>query len=781
MFKYIFTLLLLPSFLLAQNANYSRLKIFFNEKNNIDSLAKIGIEADHGYQQKNKYIISDFSKKEIEKIKNQGFQYDILADDAEAYYENLATQNTSPIFWQCGTPYDFKHVTPKKFKLGSMAGYYTYPELLGILNDMHNQYPLLVSKPSPIDTFLTFEKRPIFHLTISDNPTQKESTENQVLYTALHHAREPASLSQMIYFMWYLLENYDKSPKIKYLLDNTSLHFIPCVNPDGYVYNQTQQPNGGGLWRKNRRLNADGSVGVDLNRNYGQFWGKDDIGSSPDGDSEVYRGKSAFSEPETQAIRWFCEQNKFVTAANYHSFGNLLLYSDDNFAAATDTAFTYFADELTRSNAYLHGSVQELLGYATNGDANDWMFAEKKITSFIPEVSEAGFWSPTHLIKDICADNLHANLLLASHADDALLLRNQSATYTNGLSSRVDLLFRQIGVKKNNHTITIKPLTNNVLSYKKTPSVLNLNLWEQKKISFDFQLQPTVKEGEPVIFLVTDNNGIFDATDTVTMYYQNVSLLVNEKGNHLKNFDNDNNWGVTINTFVSPPASLTDSPQGNYAPGAFVSTITTKNTIKIPANGSTYLRFWAKWQIERNSDFAAVGVTTLIGTLADPLCGRHTQNTNADIVYRQPVFHGEQLEWVQEEMDLTAFAGQNVYLQFYLYSDANKEFDGIYLDDIQIWSPSNNVSVDVDNSDFEVKVYPTIAASQVVIDAAHLQHKKINYRVTSATGQVFLEEKNIFIDAESINIGINFLPKGIYFINIMEEEKNILVKKFIKQ
>jgi|GEM_PF-6016658 len=62
-----------------------------------------------------------------------------------------------------------------------------------------------------------------------------------MLYTALHHAREPNSLSQMIFYIWYLLENYETDAEVKYLVDNTAMYFIPVINPDGYVYNETTE------------------------------------------------------------------------------------------------------------------------------------------------------------------------------------------------------------------------------------------------------------------------------------------------------------------------------------------------------------------------------------------------------------------------------------------------------------------------------------------------------------------------------------------------------------
>ena len=63
----------------------------------------------------------------------------------------------------------------------------------------------------------------------------------------LHHAREPASLSQLVFYMCYLRENYDSDPKVQAIVDNTGLYFVPVINPDGYLYNKKTDPNGGGF------------------------------------------------------------------------------------------------------------------------------------------------------------------------------------------------------------------------------------------------------------------------------------------------------------------------------------------------------------------------------------------------------------------------------------------------------------------------------------------------------------------------------------------------------
>ena len=47
-------------------------------------------------------------------------------------------------------------------------------------------------------------------------------------------------------------------------------------------------------------MNRDGSIGVDLNRNWNEHWGQAGASSNPS--SETYMGPNAFSEPETKLL-----------------------------------------------------------------------------------------------------------------------------------------------------------------------------------------------------------------------------------------------------------------------------------------------------------------------------------------------------------------------------------------------------------------------------------------------------------------------------------------------
>ena len=78
--------------------------------------------------------------------------------------------------------------------------------------------------------------------------------EPETLWTALHHAREPQGLATVLYSVWDLLRSARQGDaEAQFLLAERRLFVVPVLNPDGYVYNQTTDPNGGGFWRKNRR------------------------------------------------------------------------------------------------------------------------------------------------------------------------------------------------------------------------------------------------------------------------------------------------------------------------------------------------------------------------------------------------------------------------------------------------------------------------------------------------------------------------------------------------
>jgi len=272
----------------AQNSTqYSLVSVLFEDGKTIEELSSLGVEVDHGTYVPNQFLQNYFSKKELEKIHAAGFQTKILIEDWNQHFRNKTVQNRR-VACEGASSTVKEYEIPENFRLGDYGGgYYTYQDMLDILAEMKAKFPNLITEAKPIGNFLTHDDNPILWLRLSNN-AEVDENEPEILYTALHHAREPMSMTQLIFFIWYALENYEKEEWVTYMLNNTELYFVPCLNPDGYLYNEFTNPEGGGLWRKNRRDNQDGEFGVDLNRNYAYEWGFDDVGSSPSTDSDTY-------------------------------------------------------------------------------------------------------------------------------------------------------------------------------------------------------------------------------------------------------------------------------------------------------------------------------------------------------------------------------------------------------------------------------------------------------------------------------------------------------------
>jgi hypothetical protein len=137
------------------------------------------------------------------------------------------------------------------------------------------------------------------------------------------------SMTQNMYFIYWLLENYNIDPLATYILRYRELYFTPVFNVDGYLYNQQTNPNGGGMWRISRKP-CTGGTGADLNRNYGPyaFWnfgGPGGSGSSTICGDETFRGDLPFDQIETQNAMNFVNSRNFKGALSYHTYGNYFI------------------------------------------------------------------------------------------------------------------------------------------------------------------------------------------------------------------------------------------------------------------------------------------------------------------------------------------------------------------------------------------------------------------------------------------------------------------------
>jgi carboxypeptidase T len=268
------------------------------------------------------------------------------------------------------------------------------------------------------------EDRPIWALRLGE----RRGSTVKMLFLGCHHAREWISVEVPYLLAEYLVTNAATNP-VRQWFHQGEIWVAPMINPDGHEYSRTQDR----LWRKNRRRNPDGSIGVDLNRNYGYMWGILDINTSSHvPQDETYVGPRAFSEPETRAVRDLVARELFTGVLTYHSYSQLILfpwgYTSEPIMDPTDRReIEDLAIEMQKLIHNVHGTMytaeQASKLYPTAGDLTDWTYGEYDIPSFTIELrpdtqDKGGFILPPSEIQPTWEENQPAALQFISHVFD---------------------------------------------------------------------------------------------------------------------------------------------------------------------------------------------------------------------------------------------------------------------------------------------------------------------------------------------------------------------------
>ena len=660
--------------------NYSRVKIITDDAG-LAMLSQHGVTIDHGIHKEGQFFISDFSASEVATMQALNVNIEILIADVVSYYEQILMEpasdqtlrnaNCSGAAGASGGFYT-NPATPTHFNLGSMGGYLTYNEMLAELDEMFATYPNLITQKSQISNFLTHENRPIYHVRISDNPNVDEA-EAKVLYTAIHHAREPMSLMETIFYMWFILENYGTNDEVSYLVNNFQMYFVPCINADGYVY---------------RRNNGGGVYGVDLNRNYSYGWNT--TGTSTNTSNDTYCGTSAFSEPETQAIRWLVQNNDFITAFNAHTYAQDILFPIGTTTAEFAQHHNYFQDftnHMVEHNGYTAMKSSAL--YPASGDSDDYMYkvdvgVGQKDTIFVntPEVGTA-FWQPQSEIVSTCKGMLFPNLILAHIAKQYLVVQETDPAMIPSLTGNFTHSAKRLGREAGSVSVSIDP----ILNITNIGAPLVYNLFQQQLVNgnISYSLNPNIQFGDQIKYVLKTDYGLWIKRDTITKTYGSLTVQVTEDATSAANWTG--NWSTTTTTYVSATKSFTDTPTGNYSNNTN-KTYTYVPTVDLTNASDAMVKFYAKWNLEADFDFVQFQVSTDGGTTWIGQCGNYTvlgTSANGSVQpNNQPVYEGVRSSWVIEEINLSDYLGQIIKLRFQLKSDGGTTADGYYFDDFQV-------------------------------------------------------------------------------------------------
>ena len=204
--------------------------------------------------------------------------------------------------------------------------FHTYAEMAAEVQAAADAYPAIVERFS---IGKSYKGRDLWAVKVSDNVGTDEP-EPEVMLDGLHHADEHMSLEMTLSILRWLTEGYGSSTRITNIVDSREIWIVFAMNPDGATYDI--KDGSYHSWRKNRQpTSGSTAIGTDLNRNYDYRWGCCG-GASSSPSSSRYRGKAAFSAPETRAFRDFVRsrvidgRQQIRASMSFHTTGRLVMW-----------------------------------------------------------------------------------------------------------------------------------------------------------------------------------------------------------------------------------------------------------------------------------------------------------------------------------------------------------------------------------------------------------------------------------------------------------------------
>ena len=154
----------------------------------------------------------------------------------------------------------------------------------------------------------TVREQDLMVIEISDNPGHHEPGEPEFKYIGNMHGNEVTGRETLLHLVEYLCTNYGSDQEVTSLVDNTRIHIMPSMNPDGYDVAKV-----GDVFGVHGRANAHK---VDLNRNFPDRFGS--------------RRTQPHREPETLSVMQWIAKYPFVLSANLHNGALVANFPFDN-------------------------------------------------------------------------------------------------------------------------------------------------------------------------------------------------------------------------------------------------------------------------------------------------------------------------------------------------------------------------------------------------------------------------------------------------------------------
>jgi carboxypeptidase T len=371
------------------------------------------------------------------------------------------------------------------------------------------------------------------------------------------HAREYTTAAMNLEFARWLVNGYGVNADATWIMDHHEVHLMLQTNPDGRKKAET-----GLSWRKNTNQAYCGATsntrGADLNRNFSfTFNSTGGAGSSSDVCNLTYRGTSAASEPETQAIEGYVRSlwpdqrglNQSDASArttsgmhiDLHSYSQLVLWPWGTTANPTGNATDL--QTLGRKLAYFNGyTPQQAIGlYPTDGTSDSVSYGELGVAAFTIEMGTSFFQTCSTYTNTIKPKNLNALIYAAKVVRTPYITPSGPDISVLALSGTAATTGVQVGT---NVTLTGTATDTRYSNLNGTQATQNIAGAE-----YYIDTPPWVAGAVPTVLAATD--GAFNAkTEAIRGVISTSSLSFGTHTVYVRSQDVAGNWGAFSATFL---------------------------------------------------------------------------------------------------------------------------------------------------------------------------------------------------------------------------------------
>ncbi len=182
-------------------------------------------------------------------------------------------------------------------------------------------------------------------------------------------------------------------------------------------------------------------------------------------------------------------------------------------------------------------------------------------------------------------------------------------------------------------------------------------------------------------------------------------------------------WGLVNSKSYSASHSLSTSTSGNYQNNQNISA-TLKNGVNLSSYKDAEIEFYSQYQLEQGFDYCYLEISIDGGTTW----------------YQIDSYNGYLNSWTLFKYNIGSFAGNsNVLIRFRLKSDANVNYPGMYIDDIQIIGSNTDTTgpyISVQSPSFYQGVQTPDTVNAQIFDASGIQSATLYYKVDGGNTKV---------------------------------------------